>query len=129
MSIIFTNGCFDILHRGHVELLRYCSTLGSVVVGLNTDNSVTRLKGSNRPINNQEDREAVLRAIRYVDDVILFDEPTPYELIKSLRPDIIVKGSDYTVDRVVGNDIAEVRLFALVDGKSTTSIIERCSHR
>ena len=140
MRYIFTNGCFDVLHVGHIKLLEYCHKLahgathggqGKVIVGLNSNDSVKRLKGSNRPINDQYDRMYVLESIRYVDDVIVFDEDTPYELLKRLKPDVIVKGGDYTSENVIGNDIAEVKIFNLIEGKSTTSIIghEGFSHR
>lgn len=126
---VFTNGCFDILHRGHVELLQYCRTLGRVIVGLNSDASVRRLKGPDRPINNQEDRRAVLLSLRYVDDVIIFEEDTPHELIQRLSPDVIVKGGDYRPEDVVGRDMAPVRIFKLVPGYSTTTLIERAADR
>ena len=122
---IFTNGCFDILHRGHYELLKYCSSLGRVIVGLNSDSSVTDLKGPTRPFFKQEDRIFALLSCRYVDEVIVFNENTPYNLIKSISPDIIVKGGDYVADRVVGSDLAEVRIFNFIDGYSTTRILER----
>ena len=95
MKIVFTNGCFDILHRGHLELLRYCKTLGSVIVGLNSDESVKRNKGQDRPVNCQEDRKFLLESLVFVDQVIIFEEDTPYNLVKSLSPDVIVKGDDY----------------------------------
>ena len=123
---VFTNGCFDIIHRGHIELLKYCRSLGSVViVGLNSDKSVKRLKGISRPINPQDDRRQVLKALRYVDYVVIFDEDTPYNLIKAINPDIIVKGGDYATEDVVGNDLAEVRIFNYLNGYSTTNVLER----
>jgi D-beta-D-heptose 7-phosphate kinase/D-beta-D-heptose 1-phosphate adenosyltransferase len=109
-KFVFTNGCFDILHRGHVELLQYCKSLGYVIVGLNSDESIRRLKGRNRPVNNQNDRRDVLLALRCVDAVVIFDEDTPYQLIQRLAPDIIVKGGDYQPEDVVGRDIAPVRI-------------------
>ena len=96
MKKIFTNGCFDVLHRGHLELLKKCKEMGYVVVGLNSDNSVKTLKGQSRPFLNQQDREFALRSLKYVDDVFIFDDLTPYNLIKFIQPDIIVKGGDYT---------------------------------
>ena len=120
---VFTNGCFDVLHIGHVRLLEYCATQGKVVVGLNSDASVKRLKGSSRPINNENDRLSLLLAIKYVDEVVIFEEDTPYELIKSLKPSIIVKGGDYEAQDVVGSDLAEVRLFPYQKGHSTTEIL------
>ena len=122
---VFTNGCFDILHRGHVELLRYCSSLGTeVVVGLNSDSSIKKIKGPKRPIFVEKDRKFMLEACKYVDEVIIFDEETPYRLIKEVRPDIIVKGGDYVGVPVVGSDIATVKIFGYLDGYSTTRIIE-----
>ena len=129
MKIIFTNGCFDILHRGHLELLQYCASLGSVIVGLNSDKSVQRLKGSDRPVNTQEDRKFLLESLRYVDEVKIFDEDTPYNLIKEKKPDIIVKGGDYRVQDVVGHDLAEVRIFQIINGYSTTKTIQGISDR
>ena len=124
-KIIFTNGCFDILHRGHYELLKYCSSLGNVVVGLNSDESVKRLKGDSRPIFSVEDRKFALESCKYVTSVVIFKEDTPYQLIKNIKPDIIVKGGDYVASEVVGNDLAEVLIFNFVDGYSTTQAIER----
>ena len=130
MSIVFTNGCFDIVHRGHLELLKYCKSIGDkVIVGLNTDSSIKRLKGNNRPINCQSDRKFHLESLIYVDNVVLFDQNTPYELIKKIKPDIIVKGGDYTVESVIGNNIAEVRIFKYVEGYSTTKTIQSINNR
>jgi rfaE bifunctional protein nucleotidyltransferase chain/domain len=122
---VFTNGCFDILHRGHFELLKYCSSLGTVIVGINSDESVQSLKGPNRPYFKAADRKFMIESCKYVDAVIIFDEPTPYNLIKSLQPDIIVKGGDYRREDVVGNDIAEVKIFDIVEGYSTTQILDK----
>ncbi len=125
-DIIFTNGCFDILHIGHVELLKYAKSLGSkLIVGLNSDNSVKLLKGNNRPINNQNDRKIILESIQYVDEVIIFNEKTPYNLINIIKPKIIVKGGDYLPEEVVGKEISEVRIFNYVEGYSTTKTIKR----
>jgi D-beta-D-heptose 7-phosphate kinase/D-beta-D-heptose 1-phosphate adenosyltransferase len=122
---VFTNGCFDIIHRGHLELLKYCRSLGGkVVIGLNSDKSVRGIKGKNRPINNQEDRKFLLESLRYVDKVIIFDEDTPASLIKETSPDIIVKGGDYEAKPVVGSDLATVLIFQTVDGYSTTKTIQ-----
>jgi D-beta-D-heptose 7-phosphate kinase/D-beta-D-heptose 1-phosphate adenosyltransferase len=124
VTIVFTNGCFDILHRGHVEYLKASKELGDyLIVGINSDSSVKRLKGLDRPVNKQEDRVAVLQAIKYVDEVIVFDEDTPYRLIKEVKPDIITKGGDYTQDNVVGNDIAEVVILLYIQGYSTTGLV------
>ena len=125
MSIVFTNGCFDILHRGHIEMLMFCKSLGDTVfVGLNSDNSVKRLKGDSRPINSEIDRKLMLESLKYVDKVFIFDDDTPYELIKTIRPDIIVKGGDYKKDEVVGNDICHVEIFDYNKNYSTTKIIQ-----
>ena len=124
MTVVFTNGCFDILHRGHVEYLKATKELGDyLIVGINSDSSVKRLKGLDRPVNKQEDRVAVLQAIKYVDEVIVFDEDTPYRLIKEVKPDIITKGGDYTQDNVVGNDIAKVVILPYIQGYSTTGLV------
>ena len=129
-KVVFTNGCFDILHRGHIELLRFCKSLGgTVIVGLNSDKSVKNLKGEDRPINNQLDRKLLLESIRFVDDVIIFEDETPYSLIKEINPDIIVKGGDYNSKDVVGNDISEVRIFEYVEGYSTTEAIQGIANR
>lgn len=127
---IFTNGCFDIIHRGHIELLKYCKSLGGkVVVGLNSDESVRKLKSDSRPINNQEDRKFLLESLRYVDAVFVFYEDTPYNLIKEINPDVIVKGGDYKPEDVVGKDISEVRIFKYVKGYSTTKSIQDITNR
>ena len=129
--VVFTNGCFDILHRGHVEYLHAARALGdALVVGLNADASVRRLKGSGRPVNPQEDRALVLAGLAAVDAVVLFEEDTPRELIAALLPDVLVKGGDYTRDTVVGADEVEaaggrVVIAPLVPGRSTTSILQR----
>lgn len=124
MTVVFTNGCFDVLHRGHLEYLKQSKGLGdTLVVGLNSDASVRRLKGSSRPVNSQEDRRALLKALRCVDEVVVFDEDTPYELIKRLRPDIITKGGDYSPKDVVGNDLAKVVILPYLSGYSTTRIL------
>ena len=123
--IVFTNGCFDIIHRGHLELMSYCKSIGSkVIVGINSDDSIRRLKGESRPINKCNDRKFMLESLKYVDEVIVFNENTPLNLIKKIKPDIIVKGGDYSPEDVVGNDIAEVRIFKYVKGYSTTKIIQ-----
>ena len=123
---VFTNGCFDILHRGHLELLKHCSAIGDRdVVGINSDQSNRRLKRPKRPITSQADRKALLEALSCVDEVIIFEEDTPYELIQREKPDIIVKGSDYKKHEVVGNDIAEVVIFELVSGYSTSGILKK----
>lgn len=129
-KVIFTNGCFDILHRGHIELLKYCYSLGDIViVGLNSDDSVKSLKGINRPINSQKDRKIILESIKYVHQVIVFNENTPYNLIKEIKPDIIVKGGDYKARDVVGKDLCEVKIFNYVEGYSTTKAIQDITSR
>jgi D-beta-D-heptose 7-phosphate kinase/D-beta-D-heptose 1-phosphate adenosyltransferase len=123
--VVFTNGVFDILHKGHFELLKEAKFLGAkLIVGINSDASVKRLKGETRPINNQMKRISQLEILPWVDQVVVFDEDTPYELIKKIKPHVIVKGGDYTVETVVGHDLAEVHLVPTVEGYSTTEIIE-----
>ena len=130
-TIVFTNGCFDVLHRGHVEYLQFCRKQGDVViVGLNSDRSVREIKGPDRPINNQQDRAAVLAALEAVDYVTIFDEPTPLSLIMQVRPDVLVKGEDWAQKGVVGREFVEsyggsVALAPLVSGRSSTSTIEK----
>jgi D-beta-D-heptose 7-phosphate kinase/D-beta-D-heptose 1-phosphate adenosyltransferase len=123
--IVFTNGCFDILHTGHFELLAEAKSLGGkLIVGINSDESVRRFKGPKRPINNVNKRKKQLELLPWVDEVIVFDEDTPYRLIKEVVPHVIVKGGDYTVEQVVGHDLANVHLVPTVEGYSTTKIIE-----
>ncbi len=130
MSLVFTNGCFDIVHRGHLELLNFCNSIGTkVIVGLNSDCSIKRIKGKNRPINNQEDRKFLLECLESVDEVIIFNEDTPETLIKMINPDIIVKGGDYQPHEVVGNNIGKVVIFNYVDGYSTTEKIQDIVNR
>ncbi len=130
-TIVFTNGCFDVIHRGHIEFLKFCKSQGDiVVVGLNSDSSVKIIKGPDRPINNQHDRGTVLAAMDTVNYITIFDEPTPLNLIKKIRPDILVKGQDWAEKGVVGQEFVEsyggkVVLAPLVEGKSTTATIEK----
>ena len=126
-KIIFTNGCFDILHAGHVRYLETAKSYGDVLIlGLNSDRSVTALKGEGRPINTQLDRAYILAALEAVDYVVVFDDDTPYDLIKTIKPHTLVKGGDYEGKAVVGQDIAnELKLVQFVDGKSTTKTIEK----
>ena len=126
-TIVFTNGCFDILHVGHVKYLQEAKSYGDVlIVGLNSDASVKRLKGPSRPVNTQEDRAYILAALEAVDYVVIFDDDTPYELIKIIKPDILVKGGEYEGKKVVGTEFAkELRLVRFVEGKSTTKTIEK----
>jgi D-glycero-beta-D-manno-heptose 1-phosphate adenylyltransferase len=130
-KVVFTNGCFDIVHRGHVEYLTKAKALGDVLlIGMNTDASVKRLKGTMRPIVCQDDRAFVLAAFGVVDYVCLFDEDTPYDLIKAVFPDVLVKGSDWAIDSIVGKDVVEeaggtVQTIDYVPHRSTTDIIKK----
>ena len=126
-KIIFTNGCFDILHRGHATYLQKAKELGDILIlGLNSDESITRLKGKDRPINNLEDRAFLIGALESIDFVVPFTEDTPYELIKLINPNVLVKGADYEGKEVVGSDVAdEVQLIEFVEGKSTTNLIKK----
>ncbi|NUM32139.1 MAG: D-glycero-beta-D-manno-heptose 1-phosphate adenylyltransferase [Bacteroidetes bacterium] len=129
-KVIFTNGCFDILHRGHIDYLNKASELGNkLIVAVNSDNSVKKLKGENRPIQDEVSRTEILASLSCVDAVVVFDDNTPYELIKLLKPDVLVKGSDYKVEEIVGYDIlketgGEVKLIEYLPGYST-SLIEK----
>lgn len=130
-KIVFTNGCFDILHSGHVDYLEQARGMGDVlVVGLNSDESVKRLKGGGRPVNTAQDRARVLAGLACVDFVLVFEQDTPYELIKTVRPGVLVKGGDWPVHAIVGRDIVEglggeVLSIELSQGYSTTGIISR----
>ena len=126
--IVFTNGCFDVLHRGHIDYLEKSKKLGTkLVIGLNSDASVRRLK-IGRPINTQEDRKFVLLSLRCVDEVIIFDDDTPLKLIQSLKPDILTKGGDYKVSEVVGSDIVpQTVIIPFLSGYSTTNILKKMS--
>ena len=130
-KIVFTNGCFDIVHLGHIDYLEKARNLGDkLVLGLNTDSSVKRLKGESRPVVNEYARARMMSAFEFVDTVILFDEPTPKELIETLCPNILVKGDDYSIENIVGADFVigkggEVKTISLVNGYSTTAIIKK----
>uniref|UniRef100_A0A6C0LMA1 D-glycero-beta-D-manno-heptose 1-phosphate adenylyltransferase n=1 Tax=viral metagenome TaxID=1070528 RepID=A0A6C0LMA1_9ZZZZ len=126
-NIVFTNGCFDILHTAHLKLLQFAKKQGDIlVVGLNSDNSIKRLKGENRPINNIEERSVMLSLFDFIDFVIIFNEDTPYTIIRDLKPNVLVKGGDYKIDEVVGNDLVDrVVLFDVIQNKSTTNIITK----
>jgi rfaE bifunctional protein nucleotidyltransferase chain/domain len=130
-KIVFTNGCFDILHKGHIEFLSKASSLGDyLIVGLNSDSSVKKLKGPNRPINDQTSRSIVLASIFFIDNVIIFDEDNPYNIIKSIHPDILVKGKDYKDEEIIGYDIVkeyggDIKTIELINGYSTSNIIDR----
>lgn len=133
--VVFTNGCFDILHRGHVEYLTGAKALGDIlVVGINTDRSVREIKGAGRPVVGEQDRAFLVANLIPVDFVTLFDEPTPRELITALVPDVLVKGADWDIDRIVGRDIVEaaggsVETIALTPGHSTSAIIRKILHQ
>jgi rfaE bifunctional protein nucleotidyltransferase chain/domain len=133
--IVFTNGCFDILHRGHVEYLQEAAALGDrLVIGLNSDASVKRQnKGPERPLNDELSRAKVLAALRLVDAVVIFDQDTPLELIQAIGPDVLVKGGDWPEDKIVGADLVKARggsvhSLKLVDGFSTTGLVEKIRH-
>ncbi|NLJ82084.1 MAG: D-glycero-beta-D-manno-heptose 1-phosphate adenylyltransferase [Bacteroidales bacterium] len=127
-KIAFTNGCFDLIHRGHIEYLAQASDYGDIfVIGLNTDASIHRLKGKSRPITDEKSRSMVLAALSFVDYVIFFDEDTPYSLIQQIQPDVLIKGSDYTIDTIVGADIVKAKggqiiTIDLIAGYSTSAI-------
>jgi D-beta-D-heptose 7-phosphate kinase/D-beta-D-heptose 1-phosphate adenosyltransferase len=130
-KVVFTNGCFDVLHRGHVHLLRQAKALGDLlIVALNSDRSVTTIKGPARPVMDQASRVELIAAMEMVDYVVVFDEPDPYELIEAIKPALLVKGGDWKIDEVVGADVVErnggrVILIPYLEGFSTTKIIER----
>jgi rfaE bifunctional protein nucleotidyltransferase chain/domain len=129
--VVFTNGCFDLLHVGHIRYLRKAKSLGDIlVVGLNTDRSVKQIKGEKRPIVPQKERAEILASLEYVDYVVLFDEPDPFSLIEKVKPTILVKGADWPKDKIIGGDVVEkaggrVVRIPLVVGASSTGIIER----
>ncbi len=131
--LVFTNGCFDVLHRGHVEVLARARELGDrLIVGLNSDDSVRRLKGPGRPLQSEMDRAACLAGLQSVDAVVIFEEDTPAQLIEELQPDVLVKGGDYEPDQVVGRDTVEARggrvvLIPYIAGFSTTELIQRAA--
>ena len=130
-KIVFTNGCFDLIHLGHIEVIARSADLGDIlIIGVNTDNSIKRLKGKNRPIVEEISRAKQIAALEFVDAVVLFDQDTPIDLIKMINPNIITKGGDYNTDQVIGNDIVtqndgEVVIIPLTQGYSTTSILEK----
>jgi len=129
-GVVWTNGVFDILHTGHLKLLRHAATLGKkLIVGINSDNSVKRLKGETRPINDEFKRKEQLEQLGFIDEVVIFDGDTPIDEITKIRPDIIVKGGDYTVETVVGHKIARVEIFPIVEGYSTTETIEKLNEK
>jgi D-beta-D-heptose 7-phosphate kinase / D-beta-D-heptose 1-phosphate adenosyltransferase len=127
LKIIFTNGCFDIIHSGHIKYLEAAKSFGDIlIVGINSDQSVSSIKGKSRPINSEKDRSLVLAALESVDYVVIFNDDTPYNLIRSIMPEILVKGGDYKNQKVIGSDIVdELRLVEFIDGKSTSKIINK----
>jgi len=130
-NVVFTNGCFDIIHRGHIEVLAQTADLGDkLIIGLNSDTSIQKLKGENRPIIDEQARSILLAALSFVDAVILFPEDTPINLISALLPDVLAKGGDYEIETIVGHEIVQqnggkVKLVPFVDGFSSTTIIEK----
>lgn len=130
-KVVFTNGCFDLLHVGHVRYLQEAKALGDLlIVGLNSDSSVSKLKGPDRPVQNQEDRKEILSALKCVDYVVIFDEETPLKLIETVKPDVLVKGGDWTVDKIVGSQFVlsnggQVKSLPFHQGRSTSSIIQK----
>ena len=132
-KIIFTNGCFDILHQGHIALLCAAKDLnGKLVIGLNSDQSIKKLKGENRPVNDEVSRAILLASLQIVDAVVIFEEQTPLRLIQEIKPDFLVKGGDYTIDQIVGSEDVirhggSVEIIPLVQGFSTTQIIKKMS--
>ncbi|HWB64052.1 MAG TPA: D-glycero-beta-D-manno-heptose 1-phosphate adenylyltransferase [Chitinophagales bacterium] len=129
--VVFTNGCFDILHAGHIHLLSSCAEFGErLIVGLNSDASVKRLKGNNRPVNDQQSRAVVIASLQFVDAVIIFDEDTPLRLIEEVKPDVLAKGGDWKKEDIVGSGFVEsyggeVKTVPYLKGFSTTEIIKR----
>jgi rfaE bifunctional protein nucleotidyltransferase chain/domain len=130
-KIVFTNGCFDMLHAGHVDYLNKAASLGNrLIIGLNADSSVSKLKGPKRPINTENFRALVLSALHVVDAIVIFDEETPEKLIKLIKPDVLVKGADYTIEQIVGADFVlksggNVELIPFLEGFSTTTLIQK----
>lgn len=130
-KIVFTNGCFDLLHIGHVRYLEQAKSLGDIlIVGINSDTSVRELKGPSRPIQNENDRAEILASLKAVDHTVIFNEETPEKLIRSVKPHLLVKGGDWKIDQIVGSDFVlanggEVKSLQFIEGRSTTSIIEK----
>ena len=126
-NVVFTNGCFDILHSAHIQLLKFCKDIGDIlVVGLNSDKSIKRLKGENRPINDIHERALILSLFEYVDYIIIFDDDTPYNILKNLEPEVIVKGGDYKKEEIIGGEFAKrIELYNYIENKSTTNIINK----
>lgn len=126
MKKVFTNGCFDVIHVGHIRLFKFAKCCGDyLVVGLNSDRSIQTIKGDNRPIIYQEERKEILQAIKWVDDVIIFHEPNPLSLIKKVKPDVLIKGDDWKGKRVIGSEFVKEVKFFPHQGHSTTNIIKK----
>ncbi|MDX5422561.1 MAG: D-glycero-beta-D-manno-heptose 1-phosphate adenylyltransferase [Hymenobacteraceae bacterium] len=134
-KIVFTNGCFDLLHLGHVDYLEKARQLGDkLVLGLNTDASISRIKGPSRPLQDEMSRARIMASLLFIDAVVLFDDDTPLELIKAVQPDILVKGDDYAVEQIVGHEVVEarggeVKTVPLVKGYSTTNIVKKIENQ
>ena len=130
-KIVFTNGCFDLIHKGHVEVLANIADLGDkLIIGLNSDSSIQRLKGENRPIIDENSRAMLLASLQFIDAIVLFSEDTPQKLIETIVPDILAKGGDYKVEEIVGHEVVlqnrgEVILVPFIDGFSTTNIVDK----
>jgi len=130
-KVVFTNGCFDIIHRGHIEVLARTANLGDkLIIGLNSDQSIQKLKGKDRPIIDEQSRAILLAALSFVDAIVLFSEDTPLKLISALLPDVLAKGGDYEIETIVGHEIVQknsgkVKLVPFVDGFSSTTIIDK----
>tara|TARA_B100000902_G_scaffold277742_1_gene263546 strand:+ start:6840 stop:7340 length:501 start_codon:yes stop_codon:yes gene_type:complete len=130
-KIVFTNGCFDLVHRGHIEVLANIADLGDrLIIALNTDNSIQKLKGNNRPIIDENSRSVLLSALEFVDAIIFFSEETPEKIIQNILPDILAKGGDYSIEEIAGHDVVlnnggKVLITPLIDGYSTSSIIQK----
>ena len=130
-KVVFTNGCFDIIHRGHIEVLARTANLGEkLIIGLNSDQSIQKLKGEDRPIIDEQSRAILLAALSFVDAIVLFSEDTPLKLISTLLPDVLAKGGDYEIETIVGHDIVQknggkVKLVPFLDGFSSTTIIDK----
>jgi rfaE bifunctional protein nucleotidyltransferase chain/domain len=134
-KIVFTNGCFDLLHLGHVDYLEKARQFGDkLVLGLNSDASISRIKGPSRPLQDEMSRARVMASLLFIDAVVLFNEDTPLDLIKAVQPDILVKGDDYTIESIVGHDVVlarggEVKTVSLVKGYSTTNIVKKIENQ
>jgi len=130
-KVVFTNGCFDIIHRGHIEVLARTADLGDkLIIGLNSDQSIQKLKGKDRPVIDEQSRAILLAALSFVDAIVLFSEDTPLKLISALLPDVLAKGGDYEIETIVGHEIVQknggkVKLVPFVDGFSSTTIIDK----